>query len=549
MNRVRVRRWFPVLVALAAVVSAARADRVIMKNGREIECVVIEETDAKVEIEAQGTRLSLPRSQVKAVERADPADNALRQGDALFAAGQHEEAIALYRQALATRPEQARAKIAAVEAAINQAMDREIEGMAPDAAETYLRARAIDSSLSAAQLAHARSQLARFLMKQADEAAKRVDYRQSRKCLEEAWRLAPDTPGLALALVREIQRDGARTGEVVDILRPYVAGNPNDLEAAGLLIGHIWESEPWMALKLVYPGNTIRPDATPEMKQRLPKVLLACFRSMPYPIEAPFDQVSCYERYLELEPNADRAPLFLARAKKEPNNLQHVYDLAEYHEQQNNLDKAKTTFEQVRDRDPMFRDAGKRAEGLRVRIIEQNITREEIDVAEKETVFREAARLSAADFPLTAGGGQWAQTANLATAALARRPMRRPGAPPEEYLQALQAYRGDLFSQRGPVAKVVGDSKAQKAKVLAAQRKKEREERERQEAETVRYVISRIEAWLASQGHGPGSVADIKGLTIGDSQGTIQAERVRAIGGRVVSATITSPIHYNYRAK
>ncbi|MFH0795108.1 MAG: hypothetical protein V2A74_13870, partial [bacterium] len=94
------------------------ADRIVLKDGREIEGRIRDESSEQVVIEFQGVDLVFPRSNVKSLEKASAADNALSHGDELLAAKKFKEAITVYKGALQAKPEEARAKIAAAEKAL-----------------------------------------------------------------------------------------------------------------------------------------------------------------------------------------------------------------------------------------------------------------------------------------------------------------------------------------------------------------------------------------------------------------------------------------------
>jgi len=303
-----------VLFSLSAITS--HGDKVVLKNGRVIQCTVLSESETKVEIEVSGNRLSLPKANIETIEKLDPATKAITEGDVLLAGRKYDEAIAAYKRALATNPAEAQAKIEAAEKARENAEDKALAGMPPAAAEKHLRARLANRDLTADQASSTKAQLARVLMKRAELATLKRDYDQSRRYLEEARRYAPETPGLAVALVRVLQKQNENDPRIVQILRPHLEKNPDDVEAIEIYVNQIWKTDPWAALKVIYPDNKPHPKATRATKDLLPQILLACYNSEPYPKDAPLDRDTCRQHLMALRPDLFKAAAPVSEAPK-----------------------------------------------------------------------------------------------------------------------------------------------------------------------------------------------------------------------------------------
>jgi len=86
--------------ALLGPAEIARADRVQMRDGREITGLVQSVGDEYVEMESVGGWLRLPRESVERVEPGAPADNALIRAGFVLRRAQGEAAAEMLRQAL-----------------------------------------------------------------------------------------------------------------------------------------------------------------------------------------------------------------------------------------------------------------------------------------------------------------------------------------------------------------------------------------------------------------------------------------------------------------
>ncbi len=310
------------------------ADQLLLDDGMYLECRVLEERSDEILIEVQGMQLGLPRSRVKKLEKATQADNALVRGDELLAEGKYGEAVVSYVKALQDKPEEARAKIAAVE---NRVPTLSLEEQA-----SYFRVQSKAEDLSQEQRSSVKTRLTQILLKRAAEAIEHQEISKANAWLEEAWTVSPEDRDVALAYARLLLSQDRNDPRIGAIVKPCVYSNPDDLEVLEIFAAQAVDSDPWPVLKLVYPNGQLLPRVAESGKMRsiLADVLLACFNSKAYPFDAPFGRISCYERLMDLKPRTSPLPLLLYKAEHNPTSAQAHYDLGHYYHTYEDYGKA-----------------------------------------------------------------------------------------------------------------------------------------------------------------------------------------------------------------
>lgn len=294
------------IIVLAGLIlpTSLFADKVTLKTGKVIQCKIRKETDEQIEIEVGGSRLTLPKSRIESIEREDAATNAIARGDDLFSRGEYEAAIRAYEQARDSKPEEVKSKIEAVRIAIRQAKENALSQMSPEEAERAIRLELSDPDIAPERVEDLKKQLADVLIKRAELMELKREYAQSARYLEEAWKLAPGKPGLIQARIDILKKRDRDASGIVGFLKPWLAEHPDDIETAELYVKEIWKTEPWEALKVVYPKNEISPKATPAMKELLPDILEACYKSGAFPMDAQLNREECRRHLLALKPDA-----------------------------------------------------------------------------------------------------------------------------------------------------------------------------------------------------------------------------------------------------
>lgn len=381
------------------------ADTLVLDSGRRMEGEIVEESaDLVVFRLTGGAQITLPRAGIREIERSSAGDVSLMKGDSLFERGEFAEAMDAYREALKANPEAARKGIKAIQEALAERIHERLDGLTPDEAEEVLREELEDLAPGDPSLFPLQAGLARILTKKGKDTFKYMQYDKSLAYFEEAWDLAPHTPGLGPGYAEMLKRGRAPASEILSVLRIYVAGNPDDIEAIAELAAQVWERNPWEAFDLLCPGGEPREGFTESMKEVLPMVLRACFDSVPYPADAPIGRVACYEWYLELAPEADKIPLYEARFESDPENPQHLYDWGVYLAEMDRPAEAIEVFQDLLATTPGFSDAKTRVKDLDRAILDRRLRKEEQQVQKLEAVLRRAANLTRRDFPLLQEG-------------------------------------------------------------------------------------------------------------------------------------------------
>lgn len=473
MTTISQRLAFGFMVALIAMGSGdLLADKILLQNGKTIEGEILNEDGSAVTVETATGRLSIPRAQVQSVKKSDRTENAIRRGDLLYASGKFSEAIKAYQEAVVDRPGEASPKIEKAHKALGASVGAPQPVESIDQTEEMLRVGLANASLSASAGAALKTQLAELLLERSKAASARSDSKRAIALLKEAWQWSPETPGVAITYVRALQRGGMQGENIGQILQPYVRAHPEDAQAAELYVSTIWKADCWEALRILYPNGSSNLVTTQATRDLLPDILLACFNTSPYPKDAPVSRSACYEAYLKLRPNADPAILYQARVEENPEILQNAYDLGDCLERQNRLQQAVRAFEGAAGRDPNFKDVLTRLQRLREKIAEACIADELRAIAKAESVIKAATSLAPADFPGLPDTRELLAPVQPLTLVLSKRPVRGTGATPDQYAQALQAYKAELASSLGPAQKAIGESARLKA---AAEAKKQKQ--------------------------------------------------------------------------
>ncbi len=99
-----------VILTVAVLSAAARADVITLEDGRQITGQIIEETPTKVTIKVPYGSFSLERSRILRIEKQSPLDYHLAQGDYFADKGEFNVALREYREAVRLAPDDKNAK-------------------------------------------------------------------------------------------------------------------------------------------------------------------------------------------------------------------------------------------------------------------------------------------------------------------------------------------------------------------------------------------------------------------------------------------------------
>lgn len=325
------------LLVLLSLTSNSHADRLVLKNGKKIECVIVHEADSYLVVHTSECNLTVGRLLVQAVQRSGADENAILEGDEQFRRGKFDEAIWDYQKALESKPDEARKRIENAEKAMAERLARTMTpeeshagSLTLEEQERDLREKLTQRSLPAETASSFRSQLTEVLLKRAQAASSRLQEGESTKLLVEAWKLSPMDPNVAVTLGRTLAMAN-ESEKAARVLAPYLEQHADDLEALELYVRIVGGQDPWAVLRLLYPNGKLRPSLSQAMKDSLPGLLLTGFRSKKEPADAPFDRGGCYERLMELKPGTSPLPLLQYRVEANPDSVEALNALARYH--------------------------------------------------------------------------------------------------------------------------------------------------------------------------------------------------------------------------
>jgi len=96
------------LVLSLLLLVPARADEIVLTNGRRLSCEIVEETATAVRVRLPHGRMTIPRSKIRVIEREGRGRWLEREARASLRRGSTRSAVELYARALADRPDDAR---------------------------------------------------------------------------------------------------------------------------------------------------------------------------------------------------------------------------------------------------------------------------------------------------------------------------------------------------------------------------------------------------------------------------------------------------------
>ncbi|MFC1601371.1 hypothetical protein ACFL34_03390 [Candidatus Sumerlaeota bacterium] len=295
----RVLSTFLAIMVLCAV---CHADEFQLKNGNTVKGTILEETPLHITIKLpSGVKMKLPRAQLSAIKKSSNGGLDLVSG--LMSAGKYAEAYITVKDAdhLSSPP------LRAMMRALLRQWDRDLSAspISPSTRARLMTELARTNTDEVDRIRNSRL-LAHSFIALGKQAEDRVRTNDARKNYIKAFQLAPCIEGL-LAMVLSITDSSDDTATLYESMRQYISIYDEDIEAIELFAVQYAEKKPWDVLPIIYPDNKRISGATETLAGILPKILLRCFNS-PYPTDAPFDRIECYEHYMRFSPNADPTP-------------------------------------------------------------------------------------------------------------------------------------------------------------------------------------------------------------------------------------------------
>lgn len=324
-------------ILLPLVLLSARADEVTLSSGKIVVGILVRENPQQVVIDTAAGRATLPRSTVAQVRRSAPGANALLRGDMLLKAGKYDEAVSSYRQAAGTLPAESAERIAAAKKMYVEADSAKsarfvgsLAALAPAQQALKLREQLAQKGLSPEQRRQFTMLLVRALVQEEKSATDSQQEQRSLELLLEIVDLAPETPDAAFRVAQHLGRAGTMDARVEAVIAEYAKRHSDDSKTFECYVEYLAGRDPWAAIRMIYPDGQISPRVGERTRALLPGILLACFNRDPYPADAPFDRLSCYERLIALKPGISPLPLLELKVQSNPGSAPDLVRLADY---------------------------------------------------------------------------------------------------------------------------------------------------------------------------------------------------------------------------
>lgn len=310
MNRYVVAAVIQILIATPPML---RAEVITLTDGSKIEGSLTSQNSESVTVKTSTSAITLPRNRIASMAQSvqktktvqAPTDIAelirtKRYAEAYLRLTQKKEPASSTdskprTDLVAVWDQELRNQISGMKEEDLRSNKDNLEKRIADAKDPILRI-----SLSR-QLAHILIALAKIDEDHAQVTDAQMKYKR-------AVELAPDIQGVTLDLINSFSKSERKTADY-SVLKKHIEEHPDDVSAIQMALECDWTRDPWWLLKKMDAGPAKALAANKEIRDKFPDLLLACFNSTPYPSDAPFDRIACYERYLVVEPNADPTPL------------------------------------------------------------------------------------------------------------------------------------------------------------------------------------------------------------------------------------------------
>lgn len=378
-------------------------DKITLNNDKVIDGIIKEESNDKIIIIYDGSELIVPKSNIKNIEKAAVAANedALSAGDKFFAEKNFLAAIKEYRKIEDKSPDIVKNKIEQCYSIIKDSILNEISQSSLDDSERKTRGELKNTNLTNDEINLLNFKLAQILMKKSEQLIDRANYESALASLEEAYNISPDSPNLIYKYVDLLTKTKKPEDKIISALKSYIQNNPNDYKSIKLLSYHNYKKEPFEVVKILYLNKTLLSNADIELKNIAADALILCYNSKPYPENFIFDKVQCYEQYLLLKPQSDKAPLYIAKIEKEPQKYDNYYDFAIYLEGQNKKQDALNVYERISQLFPGKQEIEEKKKVLISAILKENIDKNIVEIKQAQTIINKASSLTMEDFPIS----------------------------------------------------------------------------------------------------------------------------------------------------
>ncbi|MCA9417230.1 MAG: redoxin domain-containing protein [Candidatus Omnitrophica bacterium] len=438
-------------IALMVFVSfspSAGADTLVLDNGRELQGVVVEETNDSIVFKLQtGSQITLPSSSVQNLVRSDTSELLILQGDALFDKEKFEEAYEVYRKALEKNSPKAAGRIEEIEGILEARVEGLTEGLNLDEAEERIRKELAKPSDTSPYWGLYRSRLSQILVEKGRRAMANFALKPARKYFAEAWSLDPEGQDFGEDYFQALLGSKSSNDAIVLFLEDYNHHRPGNQTLTEELVARIWKHKPCEAADHLVGLGTPKDTTNTEVSRILPQVFRSCFYKRPFPETAALPRTEYYEIYLELEPQGDRSPLFEARIEEDPNNETLYSDYANYLVEAHRSEDAAGIYRRLLEVYPNSTEASEFLKEWGAEKERMAFQDEVARLKELEKPYQLAAGLTEQDFPLINDPvriGDLIKVAREISSVLENRPEEMEGEPSATSMEALKTYEAEL---------------------------------------------------------------------------------------------------------
>jgi thiol-disulfide isomerase/thioredoxin len=426
------------------------ADTLVLDNGRELEGVVVEETEKTVVFKLKtGSQITLPTSGIQNLIRSETSELWILEGDTFFDTGDFEKADAAYRKALGQGAQGAEERLAKLDRVLEERVESLLKGMDLEESEIRLRRELTtvmeDNPFRRIYRAH----LSQVLAEKGKRALKNHSPEIARGFYAEAWALDPDNGDFGPDYLAALERSKTSQEDIIDFLTDYNRHHPDRTAFAWKLASRIQKERPCDAADLLAPAG-IPLEASDTLSAQLrSEVFRECFHEDPFPENAMLARTEYYEIHLEIEPDSDRSPLYEVRIEEEPSDSNLYSEYANYLIESNRSEQAVEVYRRLLAIKP---DSTQATDFLHQWESEREKMAFRDEVARIEALekpYQLAGTLSAEDFPLIKDPAKiesMVVAAREVSAVLNNRPTEMTGPPTENALVSLMAYRTELES-------------------------------------------------------------------------------------------------------
>jgi len=427
------------------------ADTLVLDNGRELEGVVVEETQTEVVFKLKtGSQITLPVSGIQNLVRSNTSELFLLEGDAFLEKEEFEKAHEAFQNVLRSGSDAAVDRLAKLDLALTDHVDKMMEGLNLEERENRLRGELEKTDSGGPYWKIYRTRLSRVLSEKGKRSLANRSPELARKNFSEAWMLDPENGDFGEEFLQALKGTKSSQDTVVQFLSEHIHRHPGHQALDEELASIVWKHNPCEAADLLAPSGIPIAPTHPELVKVFPNIFRKCFYANPFPDTARLSRTAYYEIYLELEPGADRAPLFEARLEYDPDDSSIYKDYGQYLVDSDRSEEAERVYRRLLEVEPNSQVANEFLETWEIEKERIAFQEQRARIKELERPYQLVAGLVKEDFPLIKDPTRLDDVIRAAaevSAVLDNRPPALDGEPSAEAVEVLKGYRTELESE------------------------------------------------------------------------------------------------------